>query len=310
MNSKSIDFIGIGAQKSGTSWLYKNLLQLPDFTLPPIKEIHYFDRHPKYPSPSHLHATSFWGRLPDNYWTTTSFGKMAKALIRFDFETFGWMMNWTFSNYNDDWYLSLFEQLPGIRGEISPSYSMLEVEDIQAMYRLAPDAKLVLLLRNPIDRAWSHYRFSKRREKNYAFNEPFESIKAFIDSDKQERRSDYWTTLQRYGSVYPSNQILVGFYDAIKAQPTELLSSIVEFMGGKPDNIKKHCDLSQRIHASKSVDCPEEVLEYLKEKYRQPIDQLAANYGHYFNYWKTTSYHPEDAESKRPSAPTFLLSDV
>jgi hypothetical protein len=40
------DFLCIGAQKAGTSWLYQNLQEHPGIWLPPIKEIHYFDyRH-------------------------------------------------------------------------------------------------------------------------------------------------------------------------------------------------------------------------------------------------------------------------
>jgi hypothetical protein len=37
-------FIGIGAQKAGTTWLYKMLAQNPSIWLPPFKEVHFFDR--------------------------------------------------------------------------------------------------------------------------------------------------------------------------------------------------------------------------------------------------------------------------
>jgi hypothetical protein len=38
------DFLVIGAQKAGTTWLYAQLQNHPQVWLPPIKEIHYFDR--------------------------------------------------------------------------------------------------------------------------------------------------------------------------------------------------------------------------------------------------------------------------
>ena len=47
-------FIGIGAHKAGTNWLYVNLQNHPDIWLPPRKEIHYFARRRIYPSPSYL----------------------------------------------------------------------------------------------------------------------------------------------------------------------------------------------------------------------------------------------------------------
>src|SRR5436190_21080882 len=38
------DFLCVGAQKGGTSWLYQQLAAHPDFWMPPIKELHYFDK--------------------------------------------------------------------------------------------------------------------------------------------------------------------------------------------------------------------------------------------------------------------------
>lgn len=44
MNKDGPDFICIGAQASGSSWLYQQLKEHPDFDLPDKKEIHYFDK--------------------------------------------------------------------------------------------------------------------------------------------------------------------------------------------------------------------------------------------------------------------------
>jgi len=41
------DFLGIGAQKSGTTWLYQNLAAHPQIWMPPVKELHYLDHKPK-----------------------------------------------------------------------------------------------------------------------------------------------------------------------------------------------------------------------------------------------------------------------
>ena len=43
-----INFIGIGATKSGTTWLFDRLRDLNQFRLTPIKELHYFDRDKAY----------------------------------------------------------------------------------------------------------------------------------------------------------------------------------------------------------------------------------------------------------------------
>src|SRR5262245_22296484 len=38
------DFLCVGAQKAGTSWLYRQLEPHPDFWMPPVKELHYLDQ--------------------------------------------------------------------------------------------------------------------------------------------------------------------------------------------------------------------------------------------------------------------------
>ncbi len=40
-----IDFLGIGAQKCGTTWLYERLAQHPQVRFPAGKEIHFWDHH-------------------------------------------------------------------------------------------------------------------------------------------------------------------------------------------------------------------------------------------------------------------------
>jgi hypothetical protein len=44
-NKQGPDFICVGAQKSGTTWLYAQLRQHPDICMPTHKELHYFDKH-------------------------------------------------------------------------------------------------------------------------------------------------------------------------------------------------------------------------------------------------------------------------
>src|SRR5438270_6290785 len=44
------DFLCIGAQKAGTSWLYRQLTEHPDFWMPPVKGLHYFNLLGRVPS--------------------------------------------------------------------------------------------------------------------------------------------------------------------------------------------------------------------------------------------------------------------
>src|SRR5438309_7414307 len=46
------DFLCVGAQKAGTTWLYRELESHPDFWMPPLKELHYFDQLSRVPRSS------------------------------------------------------------------------------------------------------------------------------------------------------------------------------------------------------------------------------------------------------------------
>ena len=60
------DFLCIGAQRSGTTWLYQNLRRHPEIWMPPAKEIHYFDEREMIrslsPSQVHVYKFSFYKR--------------------------------------------------------------------------------------------------------------------------------------------------------------------------------------------------------------------------------------------------------
>jgi ABC-type multidrug transport system fused ATPase/permease subunit len=295
----TINFIGIGTQKSGTSWLFRNLKKLPDFSLLPIKELRYFDRHPKYPSRKGLFDDFILKRVTNPDWL---FGFRVYFLRKFskeNFKTIKWKLKYFFSKANDDLYLSFFENLEGLKGEVTPSYSILEKEDIQKMYRLAPEAKLILLLRNPIHRAWSQYLHDRRKIKGYLTKKiESEEVIRYLNSEKQTLRSDYERTIENYLSVYPKSQMLIGFFDAIAEQPEELMHSVVEFIGGDTEHISKCLDLKQKFNVNKKVEMPDEVFEFLKSKYKALIERLALEYGGYFSVWLEEVYGVKNSNNE------------
>ena len=298
MKRSKIDFWGIGAQKCGTTWLYYNLDKLPEFNLPPIKELHYFDRSNKYPSPNILSESKLNKRLNKEYF---------KAALRFVFlslkqkkiNNVKFYLKWYFSNYNDKWYLGLFKNYRGIKGEITPSYSILNKSDISKMYKMSPDSKLVLMLRNPIERAWSHFCHVKKRESSYNIKlETNEDILNFMNSESQILRSDYLRTINNFTSVFPKEQLLICFYDAIIDDPSGLLKKVISFLGvNKEVNIQKS-NFKKALNVSVKIECPEEIKSFLKKKYHDQIKQLSDQYGGYFNKWYEDTY---DLKSNNPN---------
>lgn len=306
---KKIDFIGIGAQKSGTSWLYSRLGELPEFFLPLIKEIHYFDRSTQYSSSNQLSPRSIRQRIFEPDWFRNSYRQITKQVFTGNIRDVFWLLKWYYGNYSDHWYLSLFNTKGMFTGEITPSYSMLGREDIKEMYSLAPEAKLIFLVRNPVDRAWSNYRYVSRRYEQDHRDDTIDAVINFIDGEGQMLRSDYMGTIERYIEVFPPDQILIGFYDAISDNPTGLLQDIVKHIGGSVESIAQNCNLNQKNNVSESIEADERVLSHLKDKYHEPIRILAEKFGGYFNKWLYELYNETSSNSNSSLNPTIKLND-
>lgn len=297
MQETTINFIGIGAQKAGTTWLFYQLKQLPDFSFPVLKELHYFSRSPEYPCSNFLAEPLLANRLLNDEWAQKALDKIRSK--EKNSRKAKWYTKWFFSDYNDEWYLSLFDLPTPFKGEISPSYALLEPKDIEKMYQVAPGAKIIFMLRNPVDRAWSQYRFYTLFKKNFDFSKvKMEDIIRFIDSDTQELRSDYLRTLDNYLQVYPKEQIMLCFYDALADQPLSLMEEIVGFIGGRTGDIAKYCSLQKKVDASPPFQQPPQIRDYLKEKYRSQIEGLADRYGAYCEKWRSDLYEIKKAESR------------
>lgn len=131
-------FIGVGMQKSGTRWLYEQLRSHPDLWMPPVKEFHFFDApFPSDRARQRVSKAEFRKDAAD-----ASFGDRLLALPtrRHSLET----------------YRSLFEPAAGrITGEITPEYAGLPGRVVRQIADALPGLKVILMVRDPVERAWS-----------------------------------------------------------------------------------------------------------------------------------------------------------
>jgi hypothetical protein len=137
-----------------------------------------------------------------------------------------------------NWYARHFQ--PGgnrLKGEASPSYSLLPCRMIRLIRTLMPEVKLIFLMRDPVGRAWSHARHNYRyREAN--FRACVGTIETVPDSEWRENfrhpwpfaSGDYQGQLRRWFSVFPRPQIYVDLYERIQTDPVGLLSRIMDFL--------------------------------------------------------------------------------
>jgi len=230
------DFLGIGAQKAGTSWLYENLKSHPDLFLPEEKELHYFD--------------------------------------------------WNYDR-RVTWYSSHFRQAENrVKGEITPGYSIISTDRIHDVYVFNPDVKLIFLMRNPIDRAWSQARMNLVRFTNRSFGEvPRSEFYEHFQASRSVERGDYQKILSKWTSVFSEDQIYIDFFERISGDPRGLLSEVFRFLGVTTEVDWGKFPFNDVVFANPSRQMPDEFRHFLEDFYEEDIRELHEAYGGQATRW-------------------------
>ena len=260
--------------------------------MPPIKELHYFDRSPEYPSPKGLNMASPIARI----WRNDPYHKrqcrrilrsLPKCIITRRFGMIRWGARWIFGYYNDRWYKSLFRDAPSnsISGEITPAYAILNREDIECMRKINPSVKIILLVRNPIDRAWSALRFYKKIGRFKKSLECLNDALVVLIQEEITSRGDYPKIIGNYLEIFDPGQLLICCYDSIEEKPLELLNEIYAFLG-IPCITSNRELLSAKYNVSPAHEMPQEIRSHLEEIFKPSIQEMAERYGGYFNNWR------------------------
>ena len=278
-----INYIVIGAHKAGTTWLFSRFQELPEFSTLPVKELHYFDRSTQYPSPNYLSETSAWRRIWNRKWLSNAIRYL--YINKRDYSIFKWYLKWFFSNYNDNWYLSLFKNQPGLTGDITPAYAILNEVDVARIHQLAPNAKIIYILRDPVERAWSHFKFALRNHSFDINQVSNQEVLELLNSDSQKSRSDYFSTIERFQKFYPNKQFLVTYYDKLEADPKSFLREIVEFIGGENSSIDTHCKLKEVNNQSHKGQIPHNITMIIAENLHEEMLSLSQNLGGFCKIW-------------------------
>jgi hypothetical protein len=168
------DFLIIGAEKAGTTWLHDVMRGHPGLYLPDTKELHFFNR------------TDSNGRVTDRY-----------------------------ARHGLAWYEARFDGArPGqMVGEATPLY----LSDSAAPDRIRatlPEARFIIVLRDPVARSWSHYRMA------VAKGHVVDPLDTLIDRRDETvlGRSLYAAQLDRWFSRFPRDRFLILFFEDVMSR--------------------------------------------------------------------------------------------
>lgn len=250
------NFMVVGPQRTGTTWLHYNLSQHPQVFMSRKKEIYFFNLlnkpdHPKY-------------RSSDLAWYLRHFNPGLFHRIE-----------------RQVWCISRWRRRCSVqvRGEATASYAAMEPELIDEIVRLQPDMKAIIMVRNPVTRAWSHaikdlVKRPKRKAREITeaewldyFTDPYQ-----LACGRYSRIIDNWT--ERLGA----ERVFVGRFEDIAERPQELLKGLLSFLGVEAgDAMTGRADT--KINAGVRNDIPDDLRAKLGELFARELRELNSRFG-------------------------------
>ena len=233
MVEKKPNFIIIGAMKAATTSLYTYLKQHPDIFMTKVKEPMFFNN---------------FNQITD-FKVLANKSKKVNSLLD---------------------YFSMFSSVENESaiGEASPAYIYNEKAPYLIKEHL-PDVKIIAILRQPTDRAYSNFLHTKRADR--------ENVNSFEQAIKieKERISDNWSPLyhyiqkgfysvqlKRYYNLFPKENIKVYLFEDVVKNPKETLKDIFKFLN-VDENIE--IDVSKKSNVSGT---PKGILGFTLKKMR------------------------------------------
>lgn len=243
-----VDFLGIGAQKAGTTWLFHHLARHPQIAFPAGKELHFWDLVWHHGDPA---LAGRWVDMLEPPSRRCPAGRPVRS------------------------------------GEITPAYAILPTATIEAIHACCPNVRLFISLRNPMERAWSAAMMDLRRDGREPGTTSDEWFLDHFRSDTSQARGDYLGCLERWWSVFPREQLLVLVHDDIRRCPAEVLGRLTRHLHVDTADLADTpaAELAEVVvphlgHGSREGDrppgaIPERFLATLRDLYAPAIGRLA-----------------------------------
>lgn len=245
------DFLIIGPQRTGTTWLHHNLKVHPSIFLPRDKELYYFNK-------VGLHDSAGRG-----------FEYLEDYLEAFRDSPRIWLKK-TYDCIRKSKRL----YYPTRRGEATASYAGLDPEIIREVCLLNPELKAVLMVRDPIDRTWSHARKDLLRDGVDPESVTHDDLARFFRAAGQRKLGSYGQLIENWHVRLQPRHLFVGDFRAIAQDPKAILSAIHTFLGVPTGERYFGAHLKERINPATVAAIPTQAMEYLRNLLAEEIEEF------------------------------------
>lgn len=246
-------FLGVGAMKSGTTWLYEVLGRHPSIYFSYEKEIHYFahchTRHINLNDQARIRRmkTAFENIDP----------KRARAPnVR---QKLMWYSNYVSAPVNDIWYANLFSMRGDQKycADFSNLHCHLDADGWDHVKSITENLKVLYLMRNPIDRLWSHVRFHLHVTGQFA------SLATWKEDDYLRfaaqpyifPNGQYAAAVQRLRANLPADQLKIAFLEDVLKDSAGWLRDLENFLDIPRFNFTEEL-LGRRVNESPPMKMP------------------------------------------------------
>nr|MBP7323159.1 sulfotransferase [Deltaproteobacteria bacterium] len=251
------DFVGVGVQKSGTTWLGEMIAQHPG-VLMRKKEIDFFIRyfHKGYPW-YHRWFADRNGRQAGEFTQTYIISPRPDSIHR-EF----------YPSWNPRRALTFWRRQPSARDELKAHY---------------PRVRVFAIFRDPASRAWSSY-WSRRRRKE-RLGKRFVSFEKMWNDDGRwiRTRGLYADQLTYWRDAFPDFGVF--FYEDIDSDPVGLMQSVFRFIGVDDTFIPDGLDRKVNKTNYKDNQMPPETRRMLVDYYRDQIERFQEMTGRDLSTW-------------------------
>jgi len=241
MGERATLLYGIGAPKTGTSWLYSYLEGHPECAMPLVKEMHYFDTVEGVLANWHqdmlirqitsqrdrverIEAGQEEGRAPRVRRRIAGLERLLAALM--------------IGEADPRAYLDVLYERAGeakVVADFTPAYCMLPLSRLTMMAGLVEQTRFLFIMRDPVERFWSQCRFqAANRVKRGGAADVEKVANTLVDrtlrGEETEifQRSDYASALTKLDAL-PRDTVKVLFYEDLFEQET--LDTLCTFLG-------------------------------------------------------------------------------